>query len=466
MNFDEIRVVAPTGFLGYGFTEEDFVRSVNDVKPHYLAVDAGSTDPGPYYLGVGQSFTHRATVKNELKIIISAALENDIPLVIGSAGGSGGRPHVEWTVDIVRELASECGWQFPMAIIDAEIPRSKVLRWLNEGRIRDFDSPYSLSAENVNASTRIVAQMGIEPIIKAFKAKAQIIICGRACDDAVFAAYPIMLGFDPGLSIHMGKILECGALASEPISMDVMIGRLRSDHFTLEPGAAHRACTVASVSAHSLYERENPIVQAGPGGSVDLSHCQVEQETDRTVKVSGTIYRKSPSYCIKLEGVRKVGYRAISIAGIRCPSMIKDLDIILDKTRRYAEGYIASMGYEQCSIAFHVYGRDGVMKELEPYRDRLNHEIGLVMEVIAPLQEQANEICHTISGKLMHLDFAGQYNNAGNLAFLFSPSEIDVGPVYDFSVFHLVEIDDPCAPFPITMMQIEGNKIKKEAKIQ
>src|SRR5699024_5228055 len=92
---DEITCIAPTGFLGYGFSFDDFKRAVNETKPDFLAVDAGSTDPGPYYLGSGDSFTTYETVKQELELIIGVALKNDIPFIIGSAGGSGGRPHVD-----------------------------------------------------------------------------------------------------------------------------------------------------------------------------------------------------------------------------------------------------------------------------------------------------------------------------------------------------------------------------------
>ena len=50
--------------------------------------------------------------------------------------------------------------------------------------------------------------MGPEPIIEALRGGAQVVIAGRACDDAVIAAYPLLHGADPALALHMGKILE------------------------------------------------------------------------------------------------------------------------------------------------------------------------------------------------------------------------------------------------------------------
>ena len=43
-------------------------------KPHLIAVDAGSSDPGPYYLGAGVSFTDRGSVKRDLSIMLGAAV--------------------------------------------------------------------------------------------------------------------------------------------------------------------------------------------------------------------------------------------------------------------------------------------------------------------------------------------------------------------------------------------------------
>src|SRR5699024_3442204 len=107
---------------------EDFKQSVEKFKPNYIAVDSGSTDPGPYYIGAGESFTSHETVKRELELLIGTALEKDIPLIIGSAGGSGGRPHVNWVFNIVKELSLEKGWDIPVATIDAEMDKDRLLK--------------------------------------------------------------------------------------------------------------------------------------------------------------------------------------------------------------------------------------------------------------------------------------------------------------------------------------------------
>lgn len=45
-------------------------------------------------------------------------------------------------------------------------------------------------------------------------------------------------------------------------------------------------------------------------------------------------------------------------------------------------------------------------------------------------------------------------NNAGNLAFLYSPSEHDLGPTYVFSLYHLLEVADEYSMFPIELEDV------------
>ena len=51
-------VLTPTGTLGYGFGAEAFERG-HGPGPDVIAVDAGSTDPGHYYLGAGKPLVSR-----------------------------------------------------------------------------------------------------------------------------------------------------------------------------------------------------------------------------------------------------------------------------------------------------------------------------------------------------------------------------------------------------------------------
>ena len=137
------------------------------------------------------------------------------------------------------------------------------------------------------------------------------------------AAYALRLGFDAGVAIHMGKILECGAAAAYPRhGSDSLLGFCTKITSSSSPRTPEKICTVASVAAHTLYERSDPYRSYWPGGVVDLTGSRFEQYNERTVKVSGTSFHPSDEYWVKLEGAARVGYRTITIAGTRDPILL------------------------------------------------------------------------------------------------------------------------------------------------
>jgi hypothetical protein len=77
------------------------------------------------------------------------------------------------------------------------------------------------------------------------------------------------------------------------------------------------------------------------------------------------------------------------------------------------------------------------------------HEIGILAEVIARSQETANAVLALTRTSLLHTDFPGRMCKEGNMAFPFSPSDIERGAVYQFSLRHVVEPHDPYEMFPI-----------------
>ena len=449
----ELRVLAPTAILGYGFPIQSFEEGLRR-DPHLIAVDAGSSDPGPFYLGAGVSFTDRSAVKRDLELLLTAARERKIPLIIGSAGGSGGEPHLEWNVDIIEEIAKEKKLSFKMAVIHGEISPELVQDKLADGKVKPLPPLEELTCEELEKTERIVGQMGIEPFIRALEMGAEVIVAGRAYDPAVFAAPAVLQGFDRGLALHMGKILECACIASTPGSgSDCMMGFLREDCFLVEPLNSARRCTPMSVAAHTLYEKSNPYLLPSPGGALDLSETQYLAASSRAVKVTGSKFIPDPNYTIKLEGVKKIGYRTISIAGVRDPVMIQQIDEIIDSVReKVAENFaVQTLTY---FLDFKVYGKNGVMAGLEPVVETNSHELGIIIEAVAPCQATADTICSFARSTMLHWGYEGRLSTAGNLAFPYSPSDFQAGPVYVFNVYHLLEVSDPCELFPMELCQV------------
>ena len=450
----EFRILSATAILGYGFPAASFAAGM-EREPDLIAVDAGSTDPGPYYLGAGVSFTDRNAVKRDLEVMILAGLSRKIPVIIGSAGGSGAEPHLKWCREIVEEIAREQDLHFRLALIHAEFDKEFLLQALDGGQITPLEPAPALTADLIHASAHLVGQMGSEPFIRALDMAPDVILAGRSYDPSVFACLAIRQGYDRGLALHLGKILECAAICATPGSgSDCMFGYLGEDYFRVEPLNPARSCTTLSVAAHTLYEKTNPYILPGPGGHLDLTDCHFEQETDRIVRVSGSRFIPSPRYAIKLEGARPIGFRTISIAGVRDPVMISEIDGITKGVEERVADNFRDRSWDY-HLRFNIYGRDGVMADLEPTPSTSGvHELGIVIEATAETQEQADTICAFARSTMLHYGYTGRRATAGNLAFPYSPSDCHIGAVYVFSVYHLLAVDDPAAHFPIEIVEL------------
>lgn len=447
-------ILSPTAILGYGFPEDSFARGLA-CNPDLIAVDAGSTDPGPYYLGSGKSFTDRNAVRRDLALLLQAAVGRGIPLVIGSAGGAGARPHLDWTTEILRQLARELQLSFRLGIVAADVSRKTVLEGLRQGRVTALTGVPPLDEATLADTTALVAQMGVEPIQQALSLGCDVVVTGRAYDPSVFAALPMTQGFDPGLALHLGKILECAAIAASPGSgADCALGILERDSFILQPLSSERCFTPTSVAAHTLYEKSNPCLLPGPGGELDLRQVSFESVGDGRVAVRGSRFVPSGQYCLKLEGARRVGYRSISIAGVRDPIMVAAIDTILRQVRERVRSMLPP-GESDQGLSFHVYGRDGVMGAREPQRENPAHELGIVIDAVCPAAEAADTLCSLTRSTLLHFGYQGRIATAGNLAFPFSPSDLRAGEVYEFSIYHLLEAD-PLQLFPVTVEELQA----------
>ena len=425
-------------------------------QPDYIVVDAGSTDAGPHKLGAGVAIVSRMAAKKDLTLLLKGAKAQNIPLIIGSAGGSGARVHTEWTIEIIDEILSEMSWQPRQAVIWADIPNQVILKAQTEGKvIKMSENVPDITAESLAKTNGVVAQMGAEPILKALEAGAQVIVCGRAYDPAPFAAAGIFRGHDEALSYHLGKILECGALCCEPgTTKDCILGILEDNSFQVISANPMRKCTQISVAAHTFYEKDHPYLLYGPGIELDLSACKFEDIGDGRVRVSGSKLNRQP-YTVKLEGALPVAYRTFVIAGIRDPLLIAQIEDVEKEVEKGVRAYYSDIPSNQYEIHFYHYGKDCVMGSLEPDTST-PHEIGVMFEVIAQTQELANAICASVRSTYLHYGYPGRKSTAGNLAFPFAPSDVPFGQVYAFSVYHLLSVEDACALFPMEIR--EGQK--------
>ncbi|MCG8548040.1 MAG: DUF1446 domain-containing protein [Alphaproteobacteria bacterium] len=446
----EFRMLSTSGLLGYGFPEES-LRAGLARDPDMLGVDGGSTDPGPHYLGSGKTVNSRMSMKRDIRLMLLAATSKKIPLVIGSCGGAGGEPHLQMVADIVREIGREEGLHFKLALIHAEQDKQALKNRLAEGRIRPLRNVADLTPDTIDRAERIVGMMGPEPFMDALDNGAEVVLAGRSSDPAPWAGSAIRAQCPPAPSWYSGKLLECGATAAWPKGHDCLFVSVDDNGITCEATNPERLCTPASVAAQSLHENPHPNLHQEPGGVLDTSACRFEAVSDRAVRVSGMEWRPDDKYTVKLEGAELLGYRAITICGTRDPLLIGQSEDYLDLVREAVATKVAAMGLDPdgYKLMFRAYGRDGVMAAREPNAAAPSHELGILVEVIADSQETPNTVLSVARVSTLHLDFPGRLCNEGNMAFPFSPSDIECGPAYRFSVYHIVEPKDALEMFPI-----------------
>jgi hypothetical protein len=450
---NELRVLAANGLMhGNGFPTDSLERGL-DADPHFVGIDAGSTDGGPYYLGSGENMHQsREAAKEVLRTLITQTAEAEVPLLIGSAGTAGARIHVEWTLTVVREILDEEALDRSVAAIYSDQSADYLRDCLHADRVEPLGRSEPLTPDTIAATERIVGVMGPEPFNVALDGGADIVIAGRSSDVSIFKAIPIHHGFDEGLATHLAKTVECGGQITIPSTGgDVILGTLTDDAFRVTPTNPDKHIDPLTVSSHMLYESADPFRFVEPRGTLFTTNCTYEAIDDRTVEVQRSRFEPADTYTVKLEGVRHVGHRAVSMMGVRDPTLVDSgLDALLESVEEAVSSKAADRGLDSPDYTFTatVYGRDGVMGSTEPTPEP-GHEVGILVDVVAPSPDTARGLTHEASNHLLHSEFPGRKCTAGNVAFPVSPQDITATEVYEFSVWHRTQVDSPVNPFTV-----------------
>ena len=448
----EIRALSATGMLGSGFREETLKRAMA-LKPDFIGADAGSTDPGPYHLGSGESQFSDAACKRDLRLMLVAARAAKIPVIVGSAGTAGTDSQLERLTRTARDIAREDKLSFKLAAIRSEQDKGYLKQKLREGRIRPLANAPRLDAAVIDRSAHIVGMCGVEPYIEALRNGADVVIAGRSSDTSIFAALPMMKGCNPATVWHAAKILECGAacvvLRKYP---DCMFAAITDDGFVIEPPNPDYRCDPASVASHNLYENSTPYELVEPSGVLDTRAAKYEAVSDRAVRVSGSTFRRAERYTVKLEGAELAGYQSIILGSVRDPIILRQFDAWLEGLIKAARDRIAAVfgagieaGYR---LDVRVFGRNSAMGPLES-ETRIGHEAGLLFQVTAQTQELATALAKSVGHIAVHYPVPEWTGLITSIAFPYSPAEIARGACYRFNMNHVVEPATPLEMFRI-----------------
>ena len=417
--------------------------------PDYVVADGGSSDPGPVYLGEDITLGHFA--REELELFLIASRKRGIPLVIGSAGDTGSNRGVNDFVGIIKELAVEHRIpKFKLGYFYSEVDRSYLRRKVAaRQKITGLGGFPDLEPEEIDRATRIVAVAGVHPFLKLLDLGADVIIGGR-CGDINFTAAPcIRAGFPEALAYHMGKMIECASLVAEPfMGKETVVGTISHEDIRITPYHPDQRCTIASAAGHSMYERENPYYEHTLGGMLDMRHCRYEQFDERTCRITGAAWVPARELRVKIEGAKKLGERCMGFVGLRDPHVVRHVDQAIEWCRSAVAKRFVSERYE---LFFHVFGRNGVLKELEPVKETRAHELGIVVEGLADTAALAEKITDFAVRMFFLVRIPGVKGTAGAAAT--TKQTMRSSPGYIWNINHTVAIDDPMELFPAHMTE-------------
>lgn len=314
----------------------------------------------------------------------------------------------------------------------------------------------ALTMQDIEATPTIVGQIGPEPLVQAMTTHSDfdIVVAGRAYDPSPYVAfcafhafrqsYRSVLDLDPtvlGGFTHMGKLMECGAFCAIPKSAASMATIYHDGSFDIRPLASGSRCTPTSVAAHVLYEKSRPDLLYGPGGCLDLTPATYSVLADGvTVRARGAIFnsskRRGQPYTVKFEGAKVIGNRTIFMGSFCDPILIQQLPSFLARVKAYVSQQHTHV-HETWSMEYHIYGFD------PKFPRKSLGEVFIVGEVLAETQALATSVASCARVACVHGPYEGQKATGGNFGMgIGGKLEIEMGLCTEFSLYHLVELED------------------------
>lgn len=439
------KILIPSGALGLGYNAEALARGVA-LKPDLIAIDGGSTDSGPSYLGRGVSKYARESTKTEWAGLMRAAHAAGCPLVIGTAGTCGTDSMVDWLLAITQEILAEDNRTAKVATLKSGQDPATV----SAQTLAPLSGAPDITRETVASCTHVVALAGAEQINAALDTGAEIIIAGRTTDTAIIAALPLANGDHAGGAWHGAKIGECGALCATNPQSGVIVIDFDADGFTVTPLADGANASPHTVSAHMLYENSDPFILYEPGGHLDVTHATYTAVDSRSVRVTGSVWHPSDTYAVKLEGARIAGYQTVSLVTLRDAHYVTNVQAWCDDIiTKHAAKVRANMGDVAFTCELRVIGQDSTLGGLETKTTAL-HEVGVMAITTADDQTTANTIAKLLNPYLLHHPLTKDEEQP-TFSFPFSPAEIDRGAAYTFALHHTLTLQDPMDAFRLEL---------------
>ncbi|MFF5989462.1 acyclic terpene utilization AtuA family protein [Prauserella flavalba] len=461
---DRVRILGFVNHIAPGPDIEASIERAFEWGVDVIVAQGTGSDWGPHWLGSGEM--PAADVAANVEPYVAAAVRHGVPFVF-SFGIAGANVHLERNLAQFDTLCERRGWELRVGVIRSQLSQEYLTRAVQAGPPvlaagEGPDLPSRLGAADVAAAERVVALVGPEPVMAALGGGVDGVLTGRALDIGLFMALPMVKGLPKAVAAHAGKLLECGGLAAEPgDSGQCLWAEVRADGFEVRSPSPSHAVSVRSLVSHTFYERSHPSLEENPGGILDLREATYSP-TDLGVWCQGAEWIEKP-YTVLMEGATRVGFRAISVLGVREPALLRQIRGWADSAEAEVRGaarFASAFAEGRVRMGVRIFGLDGVLGALEPNARVTGHEASVIVDVVADDRALAEQVAYFAFIRLFIGPYPDRKTTAGNAAAPFMPVVIPVSEVYRFGIYHLLPLEDPVEPFPFVVERFPGRAVE------
>ncbi len=449
MKQGQLRIVCPSGHLGYLPYPESAFRHVSQVEADYYCWNSGVIDPDPFLVGVDSSLSLYEWQKHDLELALLAARRRHIPLLIATAGDTGTDSRVDLYVECLRHLSRKHNLApFTLTYFYTEVTKHALTRFYEQtlpgAEHVDADA---MMEERLEQTDRIVAIAGIHPYRRALETDADVIIGGRSCYASMIAAVALHNGFPSSLAYSLGYALERYGASSHP--GQALLGQIADDAVNirfLNPQASRSG----AVMPEPLPPCPPPSAsQQPPDGTLDLSKCSYHRIDDNTVQIRGAAFLHADDPMrVRLEGVGKVGERCLGILRVSDAAGLESIDRLFEWTLAQIADHFTGKPYR---LTYHAYTRHPMADSSEPLSS--SGAWFLLVEGLAETGQLAEELTMMATRMLMSAMPVSLKQPAGN-AVLTLESLLAAPPLYQWTIQQTLAIPNPNDLFDLHMLTI------------
>ena len=182
-----------------------------------------------------------------------------------------------------------------------------------------------------------------------------------------------------------------------------------------------------------------------------MSECAYEQFDEKTCRITNPKFIPIEGRIkVKLEGSGYIGKRYMGLAGVRDPYTIKNIDKVIDWAKAQVAERHPDDKYE---LSYRIFGKNGVMGDMEPIKETKSHELLIVVEGVADDDALAQEVTLIGMRQIFYARLPEVKGTAGTAAFILD-EVTKISDAYTWTMDHTVEVDDPLELFPVSMIEI------------